>query len=237
MQEKYQNKYRIKSARAIWHDYNGGAYFITICIQNRGHYFGEIKNGIMYLSDIGVCANTNLQNINTHYPYAEIPLFVVMPNHIHAIVFINRDYGRHYRDNENCRNVNSGDLANSGNVDCRDVACNVSSTSPPTDVADRGGDVARNVSTNMVKQTKNKKMVEIAKYQSLLCVTMRGFKSAVTKFAHNKNIDFIWQTRFHDHIIRDQKEMNRIAYYIENNPATWNKDCYNKNDNTPPSSS
>ena len=39
--EKFKGKYRIKSARASWHDYNGGAYFITICTKNRVHYFGE----------------------------------------------------------------------------------------------------------------------------------------------------------------------------------------------------
>lgn len=33
-------------------------------------------------------ATENLQNVAAHYPYVEIPLFVVMPNHIHAIVII-----------------------------------------------------------------------------------------------------------------------------------------------------
>ena len=187
--EKFQNKYRIKSARATWHDYNGGIYFITICTKNREHSFGEIETGIMQLSEIGKYASKNLQNINIHYPYAEIPLFVVMPNHIHAIVFIDVDFRR---------------------------------------------DVARNVftgSTNDANEIRNEKMVEIAKYQSLLCVTMRGFKSAITKFAHNNNIDFVWQSRFHDCIIRNQNEMNRIADYIENNPVTWDSDCFNGNNN------
>ncbi|MCL2329054.1 MAG: hypothetical protein FWC39_11160 [Bacteroidetes bacterium] len=90
--EKFKNKYRIPSARAVWHDYNGGAYFITICTKNKEHYFGEIENAIMHLSEIGEFAQQNLQNIHTHNPYAEIPLFVIMPNHIHIIVFINPDF-------------------------------------------------------------------------------------------------------------------------------------------------
>ncbi len=40
--EKFQNKYRIGTKRASWHDYNGGEYFITICTKDRVHYFGEI---------------------------------------------------------------------------------------------------------------------------------------------------------------------------------------------------
>ena len=42
--DKFQNRFRIPSARAIWHDYNGGIYFVTICTKNREHYFGEITH-------------------------------------------------------------------------------------------------------------------------------------------------------------------------------------------------
>ena len=48
--DKFQDKYRIDSARAWWHDYDGGAYFITICTENREHFFGEIEGGVMVLS-------------------------------------------------------------------------------------------------------------------------------------------------------------------------------------------
>ncbi|MFA6659144.1 MAG: transposase [Victivallaceae bacterium] len=34
----------------------------------------------------------------------------------------------------------------------------------------------------------------------------------------------VWQTRFHDHIIRDENELNRIRQYIKNNPLNWDKD-------------
>ena len=42
--DKFQNRFRIPSARANWHDYNGGIYFVTICTKNREHYFGEITH-------------------------------------------------------------------------------------------------------------------------------------------------------------------------------------------------
>jgi REP element-mobilizing transposase RayT len=54
------------------------------------------------------------------------------------------------------------------------------------------------------------------------------FKSAVTKYAHEKDISFIWQPRYHDHIIRNQLEMNRIADYIQNNPMNWELDRFYK---------
>ena len=85
---KFQNKYRILSARAQWHDYNGGEYFVTICTRYRKHYFGEIRNHEMILSEIGKYAVDNLEQITRHYPNCTIPLYVVMPNHIHAIVIV-----------------------------------------------------------------------------------------------------------------------------------------------------
>ncbi len=84
----FHDKFRVSSARADWHDYNGGAYFVTICTQNREHFFGEIENGTMVLSEIGKYANQNISEIPKHNPYAEIPLWVVMPDHVHMIVII-----------------------------------------------------------------------------------------------------------------------------------------------------
>ena len=86
---KFHQKYRISSTRAKWHDYNGGLYHVTLCTKNREHYFGEIAGGVMHLSDLGHYANEQFRNVNNHYPYADNPLFVIMPNHIHCITLIN----------------------------------------------------------------------------------------------------------------------------------------------------
>ena len=198
--EKFQNRYRIPSARAKWHDYNGGAYFITICTAHHRHYFGFIENDQMHYSEIGQYAFDNLQNIQTHYPYAEIPLFQVMPNHLHAVVFIDGDIPVQTR----------------------------RATSPPDDTTQsvltrRDSDVQ---TWRAASLPDGEKMQKIAKKQGLLSVCMGGLKSAVTKYAHTNNIDFAWQARFHDHIIRDTDEMNRIADYIENNVANWKSDCF-----------
>ena len=68
--EKFKNKYRITSARASWLDYGwNGAYFITICTKKRRHYFGEIVDGEMVLSEIGHFANSCWDEIPTHFPF------------------------------------------------------------------------------------------------------------------------------------------------------------------------
>jgi hypothetical protein len=91
-------------------------------------------------------------------------------------------------------------------------------------VPDDCRDVARRVSTGGMG--KSEKMREIANHCGLLPGTIGGIKSAVTRYARANKIDFAWQTRFHDHIIRSQDEMNRIALYIENNITTWKNDKF-----------
>lgn len=183
----YRNKYRIPSARATWHDYNGGAYFVTICTRDMVHYFGEIVSGEMNMTEIGEYVQQCIKNIPQHNTYANVPAFVVMPNHVHLIVII---------DDENADSI------------CRDVPWRVSTFG------------------------KNETMQTIANQQGRLSTMIGGFKQSVTRYANANSISFAWQTRFHDRIIRDHDEMNRIAEYIENNVARWESDeFHNSNQN------
>lgn len=59
-----------------------------------------------------------------------------------------------------------------------------------------------------------------------LASIMRGFKSAVTTYARKNNLPFNWQPRFHDHIIRNEIEYQRITNCIINNPAQWSEDKF-----------
>lgn len=90
MSDRFQNIYRIPSARVSWHDYDGGMYHVIACTAGREHYFGTIGDDQhIVLSDIGEYTKKNIEQIGVHYPYAEIPLFAIMPDHIHMIIFIN----------------------------------------------------------------------------------------------------------------------------------------------------
>ena len=55
---------------------------------------------------------------------------------------------------------------------------------------------------------------------------IRGFKSSVTTQAKKLNIEFGWQERFHDHIIRNHDELIRISNYIVSNVANWKQDKF-----------
>ena len=56
---------------------------------------------------------------------------------------------------------------------------------------------------------------------------IRGVKSAVTIYAKNMEIDFEWQPRFYDHVIRTESKLIRIRKYIIENPQKWKNDSHN----------
>jgi hypothetical protein len=74
----------------------------------------------------------------------------------------------------------------------------------------------------------NEFMQSISPKPKSLMTILRSYKSAVTHHAHRLGYDFSWQTRFHDHIIRNAGEYQRIANYIVNNPKNWGIDKFHK---------
>jgi len=90
MSDKFQNKYRIASARLPGWNYGWNAsYFITICTKDRECFFGEIVNGGMNLSKTGVIADLMWYEIKNHAKGVELDEFIVMPNHVHGIITLN----------------------------------------------------------------------------------------------------------------------------------------------------
>jgi REP element-mobilizing transposase RayT len=86
---KFKDKYRVESTRLPEWDYAAaGWYFVTICVKDRQHVFGHVHDGEMQLSALGNIAHQFLADIPIHFPLTEIDVFVVMPNHVHAIVVI-----------------------------------------------------------------------------------------------------------------------------------------------------
>jgi putative transposase len=58
-----------------------------------------------------------------------------------------------------------------------------------------------------------------------LASIIRGFKVGVKKEAIRLTLpEFTWQSRFHDHIVRSEKELHAIRRYIRSNPAKWDKE-------------
>src|SRR3989338_6004864 len=85
----YWGKFRIPSNRyKNWNYASPGLYFVTICIQDRIHWFGEVREKKMHLSEIGRIVEKYLKEIPIHFPNAFLDTHVIMPDHIHAIINI-----------------------------------------------------------------------------------------------------------------------------------------------------
>lgn len=178
--KKFKNKYRIESHRLKGYDYSAnGAYFITIVTKNRFHFFGEIKNGEMQLSEIGKIVWEQWFESEKIRKNILLDQFVVMPNHIHGVVLIDN-----------------------GLLD----------------------DDRRNVVAQRFYSGPNKKMSDISPIKTSLSHMVREFKTAVTKRSRIIVPKFAWQANYHDRIVRNDDELNRIRKYIIENPKKWELD-------------
>ncbi len=80
-----------KSTRLTHYDYSqNGAYFITLCAHNRECLFGEIQNGVMIPNNYGNIVIEEWHKSETIRDEIELDEFVLMPNHIHGILSIDR---------------------------------------------------------------------------------------------------------------------------------------------------
>ena len=230
---KYQGVYRGQTFRLQNWDYGSeGFYFITICTQNREHFFGEIEsvsvthleNGEMILSEIGKIVQSEWLKTPSIRPDMNLELFefVVMPNHFHAVIYIGlNSYNKLITKNSInekiiCENNTDGNMVDGNMTDgnCRDAMHGVPTISP-----------SQTISSIETKKTKNK----FGPQSKNLASIVRGFKSSVTTWCRKNNYsNFKWQPLFHDHMIRDQRSFENIQKYIYENPKNWKEDRFHK---------
>ena len=213
---KFRNKYRVESHRRPDWDYAGnGMYYLTVVTQNRICLFGKIKKNRIVLSEIGKIANAEWYKSFEIRKELFLNEFILMPNHLHAIVIIKKP-----------------DLL---------IGPNLTETHGPNHVEAHGpnhveahgraplqGDITDNPKNYLTRKPKS------------ISSFMAGYKSAVTTQVNNwiddnpnkKSIKYnrnnrLWQVNYHDRIIRNQNEYLRIKKYIRQNPMNWNKDRIN----------
>lgn len=223
MTDKFQNKYRIPSARMQTWDYRWkGAYFITICTKNRIHYFGEVVNNEMRLSNVGILADVFWHEIKNHSHNLTFGEFIVMPNHIHGILIINSDSDSDIDHADG--NLISNKIMNNpdSEVQTRHALSLRNSDKNPNPDANGFRDSDKNPNP---QQTIGQKRLRNPGKNSISSI-IGGYKSAVTKHAHRLNLDFTWQTRFYDNIIRDERAFQTISNYIIKNPTKWAEDTF-----------
>ena len=157
-----------KRNRLSDYDYNqNGAYFITICTQDRKKILSKISVGtgvldcpLIHLLPHGKIADKYIRQLDDFYDHISVDQYVIMPDHIHILLSV--------------QNGQSG-------------------TPVPT--------------SNDKIDNKNS--------------TLSKFVSTFKRFCNKEYGENIWQSRYYDHVVRNQQDYDEIWQYIENNPRKW----------------
>jgi len=84
-----------KSIRLQEYDYaNQGSYYVTICAWNRECLYGDVIKLAMQLNSFGETVMKCWQDLPNHYKSIELDEFIIMPNHLHGIIWIHGDITR-----------------------------------------------------------------------------------------------------------------------------------------------
>jgi len=172
---------KLRSNRLRGYDYSQpGAYFATICTQDKECIFGDVVDGRMILNRFGKIVEEEWIRSEAIRREIVLDCWIVMPNHVHGIVWITDFWWER--------------------SDARKQAPSKSESSIPTRAA------------------------------KSLSTFVSGFKSAVSRRINKMRGTpgkSVWQTNYHDHIIRDEDDLNNKRQYILDNPARWEHDKLN----------
>ncbi len=207
---KFGNRYRIESNRMPGWDYAGnGYYFITLVIQNRECLLGKIKNGEVTLSDFGKIAKEELHKSFEIRQELFLDEFVMMPNHLHAIVIIDKSKVTNMLIETDVLHVETH-----GRASLR---------------VEQSNQLLQNdLQTGFCRKPKSLSSF-IAGYKSSVTTKVDDFIDLydLSIVKYNRRNKF-WQANYNDHVIRNEKEYWEIKNYIKNNPANWVEDKFYK---------
>ena len=153
-----------KPTRLKGFDYSSsGYYFITICTHERKPIFSKITKKEFvpaqnHLTALGQIAEAQLLELEEKYAHVQVHKHIIMPNHIHAIIILNKPTEPH----------------------------------------------------------------SLTTLSDIVC----AYKSMTTRLCHQLQSGPIFQTSFHDHIIRGQQDYMKIWQYIDSNAEKWENDCF-----------
>lgn len=188
------------SIRLEDYDYSqAGGYFVTMVTWQRESLFGKVVNGEMILNKVGKIVEWEWLELPKRLSYVELGAHMVMPNHFHGILFIRETVGAI---SYPCGTRQGQTMSLSGKEPSQTFTTEGMDGSP---------------------------LPHGPKPASLGAIIAQ-FKSRVTKrtwkFPEFKDVP-IWQRNYHEHVIRNEKDLQNKTDYIEANPLLWDEDDEN----------
>ena len=191
---------RRRSIRLKGYDYSRpGAYFVTICTQDRQCLFGKVVDGEMRLNRLGAIAHQCWQNIPGHFPHVALDTYVIMPNHVHGIIWIVNDPNEPTND-VGAKTVGAKNFSPLRSPNHAHGQWTNDDSPRPLGTSKTIGSIVRGFKIGVTKWARQ-----------------------------HGNIPVVWERNYYEHIVRDENELNRIREYINNNPLNWAMDQDNPN--------
>ncbi len=193
-------KHHRRSIRLKGYDYTRpGAYFVTICTENKKCLFGKISDEIMQLNKFGDMIHVCWNNLPKHFLHVRLDAYVIVPNHIHGIIIIAE---RDCNDNANGKGEAFSATRSGHDFMGEENASPLHPTVQPPHGTSTGslGAIMQNfksISTRKINQSKK----------------IHG--------------DMLWQRNYYEHIVRNGYTLNAIRRYITYNPLMWAYDMDN----------
>ena len=174
-----------------------GAYFVTMVTYQREMLFGQVSNGEMHLNDLGRIALDCWKEIPLHFPHVALDAFVIMPNHVHGILWITEyplpSVGTTH--------------ASSQQASSQQASSQLAAPQPAA-----------------LKEAEEKNRRPRGPAPGSLGAVVGSYKSAVSKWI-NRHRDTpgapVWQRDYYEHIIRTSRALERVREYIRANPLLW----------------
>lgn len=184
-----------------WEGYDyasAGTYVVTIVTAGRVSLFGDVVGSAMALNELGTIVDEEWRRSAAIRREVSLDTFIVMPNHLHGIVMID-------------------DLAaETDHVGAHGGAPCISETGVDLPAWTRG-DRAHG-------------RVPLRRPPRSLGSLVAGFKAAATKrinIVRGWPGAPVWQRGYHDRVVRDDAELDRFRWYINQNPTDWARDREN----------
>lgn len=199
--------------RASWWDYSQiGCYFLTVCTFGRQHYFGDVVNGSMQLSPIGVLADEAWYWIPLHQQNVTLHVHIVMPDHVHMLFSLHAP----------------GSYGPVGPRACLGPTESAGRESAGRESAGEGLIVeAKNVEAKACPWPLRAHNHRAIRYRNpgkhTVSSIVGGYKSIITTKARQRGYDFRWQPSFYDRIVRSDDEFFNVIRYIQQNPQRWQR--------------
>ena len=189
-----------RSIRLRGYDYaQAGAYFVTICVQDRACLFGEVIDSEVRLNEAGRMVVRWWDELARAYLGIDSDAFIAMPNHVHGIIVLG---------------ARPDELEGGGGPD--DEGRHIGLPLPDNAVVGADlrvrppGDVRRASLSRVVQWFKT--------------MTTNEYIQGVRNLEWPPFRGRLWQRNYYEHVIRDERSLERLRDYVAGNPAGWPTD-------------